>query len=75
MATAVLHNLSILWKQPEPEDEEEEEDEEEDPQEVQRQPIVGSRERIRLEGAALRDRLLANMPPATPEEARRIRRR
>lgn len=81
MATAVLHNLSVLWKEPLPDDDghnEDGEDEEDNPLPPMAMAGGGDRAgrlRIRLEGTAMRDTLLANMPQATPTEARRIRQR
>jgi hypothetical protein len=66
MATAVLHNLSVIWGEPEPEDiDNSEEDEDDDQNGVGDQRIAGSRANIRLEATALRDTLMANMARAT----------
>ena len=83
MATAVLHNLAVLWNEPlcwnvaEPNDDGDEEPnaEEDDGNEAVAGPITGDRTRIKLEGEALRNTLLHNMPVATTEENRRITQR
>ena len=84
MATAVLHNLSILWKDPLPEADH--------PDAAgipavppqfqdgnrgvlpQNAEVPRNRVAIRAEGDAVRERLRENMPPATPQELRRMRR-
>ena len=82
MATAALHNLSVLWNEDLPaEDDDEDEEEDVDDQEEDQDnntPIAAggnqaTRLRVSLEGAAMRATLLANMPNPTPTEARRIR--
>ena len=74
MATATLHNLSVMWNEPEAfnDDDDDVPDEEEDDEEPE-EPISGNKLRVRVEGTALRDALLDAMPAATAVEARRIR--
>ena len=90
MATAVLHNLAVLWKEEEPDKSDEEYDEESDSKEhsdeeyvpgknkdgqFDCQKISGTRLLVKVEGTLLRDNLLKNMPEGTRREMRRITRK
>ena len=77
MATAVLHNLSVMWKDPFPEADHPDADFPDIPPEFQDgnrgnlpQNQVPPRNRavVRAEGEAVRDRLRLNMPEASREE-------
>ena len=73
MATAVLHNLLVLWNEKEPDDEDSDEEDDENHKIQQVQPINGNSARVQFEGTALQNTLLSNMALAKTTEARSIR--
>ena len=82
MATAVLHNIAILWKEPDPEMDEEDDDQDDVPPEFRNDQqgqvevvnVVNDHAAVRAEGDVIRERLRANMPPPTVREQRVINR-
>ena len=90
MATAVLHNLAVLWNEGEPYEADEDSDKDSDISEnsdeeyvpgrsrdgrFELQKITGTRLRQKLDGTILRDNLLENMAEGTAREMRRIKRK
>ena len=90
MATAVLHNLAVLWNEEEPDESDEDGDKDSDISEnsdveyvpgrsrdgrFELQKITGTRLHRKLDGTILRDNLLENMAEGTAREMRRIKRK
>lgn len=66
-ATAVLHNLGVLWRDEAPEDEEDEEEDEEEEEEEEEELVIRRAENfnpmaVRLQGQLVRSNLLHAMP-------------
>ena len=81
MATAVLHNISVLWKEPLPENNHPDLDNVIPPEfrndrvgQVQVIDAVNDRAAVRGEGEIVRDRIRANMPPPSRRESRLMNR-
>lgn len=75
LATAVLHNLSVLWKQPEWTEEDDDDIPPEFRNSNQGQVRVEDdldRAAVRAEGEIVRNNLLANMPPPTAKERKQL---
>lgn len=83
MATAVLHNLSVMWNDPFPGADHPDADLPEVPPEFQdgnrrnlpeNRALPRNRAVVRVEGEVVRDRLRQYMPEATAEERRKMAR-